>query len=249
MIASDSTSSRARILAAFSLSFAAHLLLFLPITGLQFESAPVAATSRLLRFTLVAPPKDADRHAEPPASSPSTSLASLSDQAEVSSRPVNVKPRAELQNSSRVSEVKRQPPPQPRLATRPPRVRDGLEKTTSAARTIVDEIPADNRSDAASSGAPLFVAPRLNGATNQKPRYPLAARRRGHEGKVLLVIEVDKDGSVRAVDVKESSGSSLLDRAAARAVQRWRFQPARLGAQAIVALVDVPVLFRLSDAD
>lgn len=48
----------------------------------------------------------------------------------------------------------------------------------------------------------------------------------GAEGTVALRALVTAEGAVRSVDVVGSSGSPVLDQAAARAVERWRFAPA-----------------------
>ncbi|TMI84527.1 MAG: energy transducer TonB [Bacillati bacterium ANGP1] len=48
----------------------------------------------------------------------------------------------------------------------------------------------------------------------------------GVEGTVGVRALVLADGTVARVDVSDSSGSAVLDRAAAEAVRRWRFLPA-----------------------
>lgn len=48
----------------------------------------------------------------------------------------------------------------------------------------------------------------------------------GAEGTVSLRALISADGSVRSVDVTTSSGSPVLDRAAAEAARLWRFSPA-----------------------
>ncbi len=48
----------------------------------------------------------------------------------------------------------------------------------------------------------------------------------GTEGTVGLRVFVPADGTVRTVEVIASSGSAVLDGAAAQAVRRWRFAPA-----------------------
>ena len=45
--------------------------------------------------------------------------------------------------------------------------------------------------------------------------------------------------------VKESAGHPDLDRAAADAVRRWRFEPARRGTQAVAEEVELPFRWRL----
>ncbi len=49
--------------------------------------------------------------------------------------------------------------------------------------------------------------------------YPLAARRMGWEGRVVVAFTIRADGTVRDVRVKESSGFPLLDRNAVEAVR------------------------------
>lgn len=80
------------------------------------------------------------------------------------------------------------------------------------------------------------------------PEYPVAARRRNVEGKVVLKVNVLPDGTVESVGVDRSSGSNLLDESARKAVSQWRFLPARRGGVAIRSVVTVPIVFQLSDA-
>ena len=96
------------------------------------------------------------------------------------------------------------------------------------------------------SAAPDAVPPRP-AAGNPPPAYPLIARRRGQQGRVLLRLEVAADGTASQAAVVRSSGVDALDRAARAAVARWRFQPARRGGRAVAATVEVPVVFRLDD--
>lgn len=80
---------------------------------------------------------------------------------------------------------------------------------------------------------------------NPKPDYPRVARLRGWEGQVLFQVEVLKTGEVGAVTLVASSGYRSLDRAADRAVRRWRFKPAtRLGVP-VGSAVRVPIEFAL----
>ena len=59
---------------------------------------------------------------------------------------------------------------------------------------------------------------------NRPPRYPTRALRLGIQGSVELALVVDDCGRVTHCVVSQSSGSSLLDRAAVRAVRAWRFK-------------------------
>ena len=84
-------------------------------------------------------------------------------------------------------------------------------------------------------------------AGNRKPVYPLAARSRHLEGRVMLQVEVAASGNPLAVRVVSSSGHSLLDESALEAVRTWRFVPASQAGQAVAGSVDVPVDFRMAD--
>ncbi|MDZ4737393.1 MAG: TonB family protein [Rhodospirillaceae bacterium] len=85
----------------------------------------------------------------------------------------------------------------------------------------------------------------LTALSNLEPEYPWASRRAGEEGRILLRVEVSADGTVDSINVAESSGHRRLDEAALEAVRQWRFEPARVGEQAVATSVTVPVTFRL----
>jgi protein TonB len=82
-------------------------------------------------------------------------------------------------------------------------------------------------------------------AGNRPPEYPFAAKRRGLEGRVILRVEVDNDGTARRVIVTKSSGYKILDNAAQKAARHWKFLPALVDGKAVSGAVDVPFSFRL----
>ncbi|HEX2115206.1 MAG TPA: energy transducer TonB [Alphaproteobacteria bacterium] len=71
------------------------------------------------------------------------------------------------------------------------------------------------------------------------PTYPVAARRKGIEGAVLLRVRFDAGGRPEDISVMTSSGSKMLDDAAREAVARWRFRGGVAGA------LELPITFRL----
>ena len=97
-------------------------------------------------------------------------------------------------------------------------------------------------------GADSYRPPRSDTAylRNPPPRYPLLARRRGLEGRVVLKVRVSAKGDPLSVKVAESSGHSVLDRRARQAVREWEFEPARRGGRPVAGTVKVPVRFTLS---
>jgi len=92
-----------------------------------------------------------------------------------------------------------------------------------------------------------LVAPRVDAAylDNPAPAYPSISRRQREQGRVLLRVRVGADGRAESVEIAASSGYDRLDLAAQDAVRRWRFVPARRGAQAVAAFVNVPISFSL----
>jgi protein TonB len=62
---------------------------------------------------------------------------------------------------------------------------------------------------------------------------------------VLIQVSVLGDGRVGSARVASSSGHGSLDRAALKAVKRWRFRPALRGGKPVTATLMVPVVFRL----
>lgn len=91
---------------------------------------------------------------------------------------------------------------------------------------------------------PHFNVAYLN---NPRPAYPQMARRLGIEGLVVLRVQVSAKGLPEQVVVAQTSGQTVLDEAALRAVQGWSFVPARLGDKPIAHAVDVPVRFQLKN--
>jgi protein TonB len=81
--------------------------------------------------------------------------------------------------------------------------------------------------------------------TRVLPVYPIAARARNLEGRVVLRAVVDRDGHVEeAITVVKSI--PLLDASAVGALRQWRFQPGRdRDGQPVRVVVDVPIRFQL----
>lgn len=94
------------------------------------------------------------------------------------------------------------------------------------------------------AGAAAFPVPE---ADNPAPRYPERARLKGQEGRVVIRAYVKTDGSVDWTEVIASSGYDLLDAAARRAVERWRFRPALRDGLPAPGEIDVPIQFVLKE--
>jgi len=82
-------------------------------------------------------------------------------------------------------------------------------------------------------------------AENPKPIYPQEAKEKGHEGEVILRVEVLSNGRVGQIEVRRSSGYESLDRSALTTVKQWRFIPAKKSDIAIPLWVNIPIKFQL----
>ncbi len=80
---------------------------------------------------------------------------------------------------------------------------------------------------------------------NPSPKYPKVATRRGYEGEVHVRVFVHNNGKVGKIELEKSSGYSILDRSALRAVKKWTFIPARKNGNKISSWVTVPIKFQL----
>ena len=85
--------------------------------------------------------------------------------------------------------------------------------------------------------------------SNPPPRYPLSARRRGLQGKVVLNVEVLAEGVSGQVSIHVSSGHAVLDNAALQTVKTWRFISARQSGRAVTKWFQVPIQFSLKDTE
>ena len=91
------------------------------------------------------------------------------------------------------------------------------------------------------------LPPRFDAAylRNPEPDYPALSRRLHEEGRVVLRVLVSAEGLPQQLELRTSSGHLRLDQAALDAVRRWRFAPARRGAESLAAWVLVPLTFSL----
>ncbi|WP_226459085.1 energy transducer TonB [Quatrionicoccus australiensis] len=147
--------------------------------------------------------------------------------------------------------AKPQPAKQQAAATPAPRTPTPSIETTNSTIPLASApaaAPAEARPAAAAapaaeaSSAARFDADYLK---NPAPPYPALARRMGEEGKVILRVSVNPQGSADSVEIKTSSGSPRLDEAAQKTVRNWKFIPAKRGDTAIQSWVLVPIIFKL----
>lgn len=65
------------------------------------------------------------------------------------------------------------------------------------------------------------------------PQYPMRASRRHIEGWVKIEFTIDQEGAVKEAVVVGAQPSNIFNRAALRAIKRWKFKPHILGGKAV----------------
>ena len=74
--------------------------------------------------------------------------------------------------------------------------------------------------------APAFIDAReLTALLTRPPRYPAAARARRSQGFVEVEFTVTEEGDTEDISVLRAEPTGVFERAAERAVRRWRFEP------------------------
>jgi periplasmic protein TonB len=79
--------------------------------------------------------------------------------------------------------------------------------------------------------------------------YPRKAVRRGWEGQTVVAAEILPDGAVGRTALAKTSGHEVLDQTAQEAIKTWRFSETSDKEDAVPQYVDIPVTFKLEQAD
>lgn len=129
-----------------------------------------------------------------------------------------------------------QRPPPPRL--RMPEVNLHLDLEVTALPYLADPLP--------SPSMPVVISARnLSVVAALPPRYPQSARARRIEGFVELEFTVDRDGGTSDIRVVRADPSGVFERAAERAVSRWKFQPHEVNGKTVAVRARQRMDFRL----
>ena len=95
----------------------------------------------------------------------------------------------------------------------------------------------------AENGIQAYTGPEY--IKNPPPKYPRQARKRSLTGKVTLRVEVKTNGSCGYIEIVKTSGYSMLDKAATKAVKEWQFVPAAKWGNAVSSFTEIVVNFQL----
>jgi protein TonB len=208
-----------RWLPSFGLVVALHLIVWWGFTHFKSEIVPPQPLP-VVQVSLLAPPVPPEPRVVPLQPPP---------------------PKVERQPKPVVEKAVSAPTPVPVMQ---PTAEHAMQQAPVAAAPPAPPSPAPSQPASEPVSPPRYNADYLS---NPPPTYPLAARRRGIEGTVLVRAEISAGGECLRVELKKTSGAGMLDNAALEAVKMWRFVPAKRGSQAVVAWVEVPITFKLEN--
>lgn len=209
---------------------------------------PPALDDQVIELVLAPQPQSETFQPEVKAAPPPpTPVAEPAPVKPVTVKPAPIKPTAGKPAATKPSVIAKAAPVPADTSIAEPTPAAAAANTTSAPGTEATAAPA---STTHTSTAPPVAAQgeadlKPNPTESPRPFYPRAARQRGWQGVVTVLVHVAENGMPLEVAVKESSGHSVLDEAAVDAVKRWRFTPARHGGRPVTAAVEVPVRFSL----
>ena len=157
-----------------------------------------------------------------------------------------------LKREEHVKLKQRTPTPPPEKAALPPRPRLDVHTESRPLAPRLDmamnlDVPL-NFGDGPYLGA-LAAVQADSGfipLSQQPPQYPYKAAQRGIEGWVRVAFDVTASGSVENVEVIESDPPGVFDKAASRAVSRWRFKPRMLNGEAVPGRASQLVEFEIN---
>ena len=119
----------------------------------------------------------------------------------------------------------------------PPAPPAPAEPVVAAAPPSPPAPPAPPRIELPSSSADYL--------NNPRPPYPPLSKRLGEQGKVVVRVYIDVDGTASRAEVRQSSGFERLDQTAVQTVLRWRYVPGKRAGVPEAMWFNVPINFVL----
>jgi protein TonB len=134
--------------------------------------------------------------------------------------------------------------PTPEPSTLAPVVPPGPPAPPAPAEPVVAAAPPSPPAPAAPPRIelPSSSADYLN---NPRPPYPPLSKRLGEQGKVVVRVYIEVDGTASRAEVRQSSGFERLDQTAVQTVLRWRYAPGKRAGVPEAMWFNVPINFVL----
>jgi periplasmic protein TonB len=160
-----------------------------------------------------------------------------------------------LKHEDQIQTKKRELPQKQKLDAQPAPPALNIPKSSSAAGGEAIKIsappPMVQKAVKLSGGPSLSSAPSDAGSSplvRIQPMYPRAAAEKRIEGWVLIEFNITTSGSVEKAHVIDSSPANIFDKAALRAISRWKYKPKIVdGAPVETRGVQVKLTFKLDN--
>jgi len=130
-----------------------------------------------------------------------------------------------------------------------------IEETTGSEKYVMPEIPTTKNSEPPNPGTKAAMhsvnEPQSQSASSGKcfkggATYPKRALRRKLEGQVVLEIQVSELARINQINIKESSGHSVLDKAAINQANKYKLRPNQLSGMAVSGVITCTVKFKIN---
>jgi periplasmic protein TonB len=83
---------------------------------------------------------------------------------------------------------------------------------------------------------------------NPRPPYPQLSKRLGEQGKVVVRVLIDVNGTASKAEIRTSSGFDRLDATALETVLKWRYVPGKRAGVPEAMWFNIPINFELAAA-
>lgn len=122
--------------------------------------------------------------------------------------------------------------------------------TAAVAPALPAQVPAPAPAPLAPSAPPApprIELPSSNAdyLNNPRPAYPPLSKRLGEQGKVVVRVFIEANGTASKAEIAQSSGFDRLDQTALDTVRRWRYVPGKRAGVAEAMWFNVPINFVL----
>ncbi len=127
--------------------------------------------------------------------------------------------------------------------------------TSEVAATVPSSTPAPSQTTPATATPTVSAPPAppklelpstdADYLNNPRPVYPPLSKRLGEQGKVVVRVYIEANGSASQAEIRTSSGYDRLDQAALQSTLRWRYVPGKRNGVAEAMWFNVPINFVL----
>lgn len=147
------------------------------------------------------------------------------------------------------------PPIPSKTADTPPSSTNEASPSTTASASpapAADHATPATSTPAGPAASPPAIAPKIELPSsnadylhNPRPPYPALSKRLGEQGKVVLRVFIEANGSASQASVLTSSGYDRLDQTALQTVLRWRYVPGKRNGEPEAMWFNIPIQFIL----